>query len=88
MTSSQPLHFVAECSSLLPLCFSSDNFGSDSTVTGVALSRLFVQRDLGTPEEEDVEAKAFQRLGEGAGAEEEGELCFWLLDCFWEVRKV
>lgn len=44
--------------------------------TGVAFSQLFVQRDLRTTEE-DVEAKAFKCLREGAGAKEEGELRFY-----------
>ena len=52
--------------------------------TGVALTRLLVRRDLRTSEEEDVEAKAFQCLGEGAGAEEEGELR--LLVCFGRFK--
>lgn len=52
--------------------------------TGVAHSQLFVQRDLRTTGEEDVEAKAFKCLGEGegAGAEEEGELTFCDFLCY------
>ena len=42
--------------------------------------QLFVQEDLRLTEEENAEAKAFQRLGEGTGSEEEGEfLVFTLL---------
>lgn len=41
------------------------------------LSHSFLSRDIwGSLKEEDAETKAFKRLGEGAGAEEEGERSF------------
>lgn len=43
------------------------------------LSQHFVRKGLRITEEEDAEAKAFKCLGEGAGAEEEGELLFYII---------
>lgn len=52
--------------------------------TRVEFSRLSVH--LRTTEEENVEEKVFECLGEGAGAEEEGEMKFWILTWFGRFK--